>query len=484
MTPRVDLRQVTMSAMTGVAQSRVSARPPLTTRHPRAPHPVLRRVLPALAWLSLVAVVLLWVHGSGIQDLSARPGDLLTSTGRLTGLVASDLLLIQVFLMARVPWVEGTWGQDTLARWHRLVGFVSFDLMLAHVVLVAFGYAANDGKGVVAETVDLVLHYPGMLLATAALGCLIAVVVTSLRAARRRLRYESWHLLHLYAYLGAGLAIPHQLWTGTDFTANASARWFWWTAYGVCAAAVLVFRVGIPVARNLRHRLVVSRVVVEAPGVVSVHLTGHRLDRLPVRAGQFFVWRFTDGPGWTRGNPYSLSAAPDGRSLRITARDAGDGSARLARLRPGTRALIEGPYGGLTGARRRRHRVLLIAGGIGITPLRALIDELDYNRGEAVLLYRAGSDRDLVFRSELDELAEHRGLRVEYLIGPRAPGRWLPAGAPARVHDELLLRRLIPDLSSYDVFVCGPAAWMDTVQGSVVRAGVPADQVHMERFDW
>jgi predicted ferric reductase len=401
----------------------------------------------------------------------------------LTGLVAADLMLFQVLLMARVPWVERTWGQDTLVRWHRLVGFTSFNLMLAHIVLVVLGYSASDGKGIVPETVDLVTTYPGMLLAVAAAGLFVTVVVTSLRMARRRLRYESWHLLHLYAYLGVGLAIPHQVWTGTDFIGTPVARIYWWTTYIVCAGAVVLFRVGIPVWRNLRHRLVVSHVVVEGPGVVSVHLTGHRLDRLPVRAGQFFVWRFLDGPGWTRGNPYSLSAAPDGRSLRITAKDAGDGSARLAKLTPGTRALIEGPYGGLTGARRRRHRVLLIAAGIGITPLRALLDEPDYNRGDAVLLYRARSQDELVFRSELEELAASRGVRVEYLIGPRAPGRWLPKGAP-EVSDATLLRRLIPDVASYDVFLCGPTPWMSTVQASVQLAGVPADQVHLERFDW
>ena len=60
-----------------------------------------------------------------------------------------------------------------------------------------------------------------MLLATAGTALLVMVVVTSVRAARRRLRYESWHLLHLYAYLGVGLALPHQLWTGTDFVVLA-----------------------------------------------------------------------------------------------------------------------------------------------------------------------------------------------------------------------------------------------------------------------
>jgi predicted ferric reductase len=450
---------------------------------PRDLHPVIRPVLGTAAWGSLLVVLLLWLHGGALTDLAAGGGAAVTAIGRICGLLAADLLLMQVFLMARVPWVERTWGQDTLVRWHRLVGFTSFNLLLVHIVLVVLGYSASDGTGVVAETVDLVTTYPGMLLAVAATACLVAVVVTSLRAARRRLRYESWHLLHLYGYVGVGLAIPHEVWTGTDFLASAAARVFWWTSYIVCAGSVLLFRVGVPVVRNLRHRLVVSRVVVEGPGVVSVHLTGHRLDRLPVRAGQFFVWRFLDGPGWSRGNPYSLSAAPDGGSLRITAKDAGDGSARLAMLRPGTRAVVEGPYGGLTGARRRRHRVLLIAAGIGITPLRALLDEPDYNRGDAVLLYRARDPEELVFRAELDELAERRGVRVEYLIGPRTAGRWLPAGAP-EVSDATLLRRLLPDVASYDVFLCGPAAWMTTVHASVVQAGVPIDQVHRERFDW
>jgi predicted ferric reductase len=452
-------------------------------RIPRDPHPVVRPLLGLAAWGSLLVVLLLWLHGGALTDLSDGGGSAVTALGRITGLVSADLLLIQVFLLARVPWVETTWGQDTLVRWHRLVGFTSFNLLLAHIALVTWGYSATDGRGLISETVNLVVTYPGVLLAVAATGCLVAVVVTSLRAARRRLRYESWHLLHLYGYLGVGLAIPHEVWTGTDFVANPAARLFWWTAYAICAGAVLLYRVGVPLFRNLRHRLVVSKVVVEGPGVVSVHLTGHRLDRLPARAGQFFVWRFLDGPGWTRGNPYSLSAAPDGGSLRITAKDAGDGSARLAALRPGTRAVIEGPYGGLTGARRLRHRVLLIAAGIGITPLRALLDEPDYNRGEAVLIYRARDAEELVFRAELAELAERRGVRVEYLLGPRSPGRWLPGGAPA-VSDATLLRRLIPDVASYDVFICGPTPWMTTVQASVVRAGVPSNQVHLERFDW
>ncbi|HEY0949096.1 ferric reductase-like transmembrane domain-containing protein, partial [Nocardioides sp.] len=297
----------------------------------------------AALWLALLLVTYWWVAGGGLQDLGGW-ADGLTALGRLTGLTASVLLLAQVVLMARVPPLEAAYGQDRLARIHRLVGFGSVNLMLAHIVLITWGYAAGELTRTPATLWDLAVDYPGMLLAVAGTLCLLLVGVTSVRAVRRRTRYESWHLLHLYAYLGVGLAVPHQLWTGQELVSSTGRTVFWWTAWGTAAAAVLVWRIGLPAWRSARHDLRVTSVVPEGDGVVSVYLTGRRLDRLPVEAGQFLSWRFLAGPGWTRAHPYSLSAAPDGRSLRITVQVVGDGSAAAARLRPGTRALVEGPY--------------------------------------------------------------------------------------------------------------------------------------------
>jgi predicted ferric reductase len=431
-----------------------------------------------------VVVVVVWVAGPGVRQLGA-PGGLLDAIGRLTGLVSADLLLVQVLLMARIPWVERSYGQDELARRHRLVGFTSFTLLVAHIVLITLGYAAADGIDVVAEAWSLVTTYAGMLLATAGSALLVMVAVTSTRAARRRLRYESWHLLHLYAYLGVGLALPHQIWTGTDFSGSPAAIAYWWTAYAVTAASVLVWRLGLPILRNLRHRLVVERVVREGPGVVSVHLRGRDLDRLPAAAGQFFVWRFLHGTGWTRGNPFSLSAAPDGRSLRITAKDLGTGSGRLTALPRGTRVLFEGPYGRLTDDVRRGHKVTMIASGIGITPLRALLEEMPYAPGDAVLLHRVGAASEFLFHRELDELAAHRGVRIVHLPGRRIPDRdsWLP-GSWAALSDRDALRRMVPDIAEHDVYVCGPDAWTDAVVASARQADVPDEQIHTERFAW
>src|ERR1035437_4884395 len=310
---------------------------------------------------SLLVVLALWVHGGGIAQLSAGTGEALTTLGRLTGLSAADAMLIQVLLMARIPWVERSFGQDTLVQWHRWLGFGSFTAMGLHIGLITLGYAGTGQTGLLPQAWDLVWNYPGMLLATAGSAALVMVVATSLRAARRRLRYESWHLLHLYAHLGVGLALPHQIWTGTDFTANAWARAYWWTLYASVAASVLFFRIVVPLWRSWRHRLVADRVVQETPGVVSVHLTGRNLDRLGVRAGQFYLWRFLDGPGSSRAHPFSLSAAPRRDVLRITAKDLGAGSARLASLRPGTRVLVEGPYGRLTDTVRTKDKLTFLA---------------------------------------------------------------------------------------------------------------------------
>jgi predicted ferric reductase len=440
-----------------------------------------RVIATAGLWLSLALISFWWAAGGGVQDLAGWESGL-NATGRLTGLLASDLLLVQVLLMARVPVLEQAFGQDRLARQHRVVGFTSFNLMLAHIVLITWGYAAGQLSRTPATLWELTTQYPGMLLAVAGTVCLVMVVVTSIRAARARLRYESWHLLHLYAYLGVGLALPHQLWTGQEFLAAPVVTVFWWTLWAAAAGAVLLWRIALPLWRSARHRVRVTSIVPEGDGTVSVHLTGRDLQRLPAEAGQFFGWRFLTGPGWTRVHPYSLSAAPDGRSLRITVKELGDGSALVRTLRPGTRVLLEGPYGRLAPRARTRRKVALIGAGVGITPLRALAEGLAYSPGDAVLLYRF-SDRPL-FEREFTALARERGLQIVWLPGHRrAPGSWLGDGI-GDADDLAALRYWVPDLAERDVYVCGPAAWADDVRRTTTAAGLPPDRFHVENFGW
>ncbi len=432
-------------------------------------------------WASLLLVTYWWDAGGGITDLTGRESGL-TSVGRLSGLLSADLLLVQVLMMARLPFLENAFGRDRLARLHRVVGFVSFDLMVLHILTMTYGYAAGRLSAVPGTFWELTTGEAGILLSVGGAVALVMVVVTSIKAARKKLRYESWHLIHLYAYLGVGLALPHQLWTGQEFLVSPGRTVFWWGLWIAAAASILVWRIGVPLWRTLRYRLAVTSVVDEGDGVVSVYLAGRHLDRLPVEAGQFLSVRFLAGPGWTRANPYSLSAAPDGRSLRLTAKALGDGSARIAQLKPGTRVVFEGPYGRLGDRARAHHRVALIGAGVGITPLRALAEGLDYAPGAATVLHRYATNP--LFAWEFGVLAAERGLQIVNLPGRRrGPDSWLGEGM-GMVDDLTALRYWIPDVAERDVYICGPGAWASAVQRTVEDAGTPRGRIHVESFGW
>jgi ferredoxin-NADP reductase len=207
--------------------------------------------------------------------------------------------------------------------------------------------------------------------------------------------------------------------------------------------------------------------------VVSLRISGHHLDWLNARPGQWFSWRFLDRERCREAHPFSLSAAPDDRSFRITIKDLGDYSRTIARVKPGTFVLAEGPFGAFTAEARTRDRVALIAGGVGITPIRALLDEL---QGDVVLIYRAEKAGDILFRDELEALARECGTTIHYVMGDHR----LPANA--RLLSREHLRGLVPDIASRDVYLCGPAGMTRVITHALHSLGVPDALIHIDEF--
>lgn len=421
-----------------------------------------------------VLILAMWLRHGGLEQLSTLGGQL-TAIGQLTALFGTYLALVQLVLMSRSPWLDQAFGTHGLAVAHRWLGFATVWLLLGHGVFTTVGYAASAGSSVIDQFWTLITTYPYVLMALVSGGLFAAVAISSVRAARRRLSYETWYGIHLYAYLAIALGFLHQLFVGSDFIDDPIAVGYWVLLYCVTIALILAFRIGQPVWLSARHRLRVARVVDEGPGVVSIYVTGRDLDRLAVRSGQYFVWRFLTRDGWWRGHPFSISSAPNGAWLRITVKGLGDWSKALGRIPVGTRVFIEGPYGVLTGARRTRPRVLLVAGGIGIAPLRALLEALPAKPGDLTLVYRVHDPRDIVFREELDTLALARGALVHYLIGGRRP-----EGSDQL--DAAALERLVPDVRDRDVYLCGPVPMMQRVEVALRGLGLPARQIHTERF--
>jgi ferredoxin-NADP reductase/DMSO/TMAO reductase YedYZ heme-binding membrane subunit len=447
-----------------------SARRPLRRRLPAPGRPIVVTLLTALAGLGLGITLALGISAESMGSLRA-PGGLATAAGRLTGLGAAYAMVVVVALVARFGPLERAIGQDRLVRWHRKLGPWPLYLLVAHGSLITVGYAQAANDGVLHQFGQLLWTYPGVLAATVGGALLIAAGVTSYKKARARMAYETWWSVHLYTYLALFLSFSHQVDTGASFVGHPAAR-AWWTALWLgTLALVLVARVGLPVWRSLRHDLKVVGVTGEGPDAFSVLLRGRRLDRLPIAGGQFLQWRFLRRGMWWQAHPFSLSAAPTGRHLRITIKMLGDHSAALARLRPGTRVAIEGPYGVFTADARHSDRVLLVGAGVGITPVRALLEELPED-ADVVVVLRGSRPEDLVLRDEVAEQVARRRGRLHALLGPRER---VPLDAGA-------LTALVPDIARRDVYLCGPEPFQDALIAASLQAGVPPAHLHHESF--
>src|SRR5689334_10929671 len=395
-----------MSTLT--AEETVTRRP-LRRRLPAPARPGVVNVLATLAGIGCGVTVALGLSAESAGSLRA-PGGPATAAGRMSGLLAAYAMVVVVVLVARFGPLERAIGQDRLVRWHRKLGPWPLYLLVAHGTLITVGYARAANDGLLHQLGRLLWTYPGVLAAAVGGALLITAGVSSYRLARRRMAYETWWSVHLYTYLALFLSFSHQVNTGASFVGHATAR-FWWTALWVgTLALVVVARLGLPLWRSLRHQLTVVAVTPEGPDTYSVLLRGRRLDRLPVAGGQFLQWRFLRRGLWWQAHPYSLSAVPRHNRLRITVKDLGDHSAALARLKPGTRVAIEGPYGAFTADARRGDRVLLAGAGVGITPVRALLEELPRD-ADVVVLLRGSRREDLVLRDEIAELVAARGGR-------------------------------------------------------------------------
>jgi predicted ferric reductase len=440
--------------------------------------PLRRAAVLAVIWAIVLGnagvIVWLWYHGGNATDVHSA-GDALTSAARITGLLSAYLALLQVLLLARLPWLEPLVGFDRLTVWHRWNGHACLHLVLAHVVFSVWGYALLDRISVPDELSTMLGGgvYPGMITATVGTGLLIAVVVSSVVIVRRRLRYEAWYAVHLAAYAAIALAWFHQIPTGNELVLDRAAADYWRALYVAALLLLLVFRVALPIVLAFRDRLRVTEVVREGPGVVSLRVGGPGVKRLRARAGQFFLWRFLTRGRWWASHPFSLSEAPDGRSLRITVKDLGDFTRRIGGIAPGTRVVVEGPFGVFTDEARKRQRSVLIAGGIGITPIRALMEEI---RGHALVLYRVVREPEAILREELERIAADRGLELRIVSGDHA------TEDGARLLSADHLQELVPDIAERDVFVCGPPAMADLIERNVRAAGVPRRFVHVERF--
>jgi predicted ferric reductase len=442
----------------------------LARRPTRAPNHLAVDVIVGLGGLGLGATI-----ASAVGSLNSRalhaPGGVDVAVGRFTGLTGAYLLLVMVLLVGRLPALERLVGHPRLTKWHRRLAPWPLLLLITHAATSMFGYAKLQRTGIWHEFAVALSRYQGMLAAIVGLGLLIAIAAASIRAARERMSHETWWQLHLLTYLALALSFSHQIATGASFVHHPLARMAWTLLWLSTAGVVLACRVGLPIWRSGYHRLRIVKVVHESEDVCSLIVEGHNLERLAVSGGQHFHWRFLARGLWLHAHPYSISALPQPPQMRVTIKAVGEHSSAIAQLRAGTRIAIEGPYGTFTKHALQGDGVVLIAAGIGITPVRALLEDLPADVDTIVLL-RASTDEQLLLADEVRALTRERNGRVLAAVGSRNN----------LTLDPDTLRTNIPDLARRDVFICGSEPFTEAVATAARRAGVPPARLHIEGY--
>jgi predicted ferric reductase len=431
-------------------------------------------LLYALFGLNLCVIFFFWWQGSGSSfgtDLSSN----LLAVARLAGLMAVYFVLMQFVMRGRAIWVEEVFGLNNLATVHRLNGYFSLFFILLHPTLMITSYSLVGKIDVVSQFVDLVLHYDDVWMAAIAVPLFVIIVFMSIYIVRRKVKYEVWYYVHLLTYLAILLAWGHQLKLGGDFANNLFA-YYWYALYAVVFGNLLIFRFARQGYLFLKYRFAVERVVQEADGATSIYIRGKNLSSFHIRPGQFLIFRFLDKKRWWEAHPFSLSFVPEDDLLRITVKNVGDFTSEISKLKKGTSILIDGPLGTFRKDESKTDKFLFIAGGVGITPIRSLIEEIGQQGKDMILLY-SNKTQDIIFKKELDGLSQKYNFPITYIVTQDPTFK----GETGRLDGEKI-KKLSPDFLKRDIYLCGPAPMMEAIIDDLKTLNMPHSQMHYEKF--
>ena len=444
-----------------------------------APRPSLGRwpLRPALLAIGVLLVgTAAWIgvrpHAADLASPGVHAGAL-EAAGKAAGLVAAMLLMLQFVLSARFRLLDEAFSVGRLLRFHAAVGAAAALLAALHPMLL-YASPAVRPLGPLRASI-----WPE-LVGGAALAVLGIVVCTSVYRAFLGLSYEAWRRVHLLTFVAVGLATVHALVRGGDLREGWPLA-FW----GAVLAGYLVAFLWVKVIRPLA--LLDSRCEVAA--VTRVSHDTHTLELKPPGGkpfrylpGQFVFLKLRRRGRRTETHPFTLSSSPSRpETIAVTIKACGDFTATIGQTQVGDTAIVDGPYGHFSYRLHGGNDLLLIAGGIGITPMLSMVRDIADNGGEqcVTLIWANRTEADAVFRDELDQMAaELPSLRVHHVLS-RQDG-W--HGETGHI-DAAMLTRLLTDRDrKARVFLCGPPPMMKSIAAALRRAGIPRRRIHTEAF--
>jgi predicted ferric reductase len=427
-----------------------------------------------LVYASIIAAtVILWWQSSG--ELVLQGGYLATiAIGRLFGLLGELAILTQLVLIGRITWIEQEFGHDKMNKLHRYIGYSILTFFVGHPLLLTIGYAGQNNVGLISQFINFLTTWEDVLSAFFALLLFIAIVCISIPNVRRKIKYEQWYFTHLLIYVAIYLAFEHQL-HGEDVARVVFTR-YWLTLNFTVFGLFILYRFVRVWYKFWKHRFYVEKVEQETSDVHSIYIKGRNMEKFKYHAGQFNNWTFLQKGMWFK-HPFTISTAPNGKHIRISAKAVGDFTKKIKDLKPGTKVIVDGPLGIFTEKMAKKNKFLLIAGGIGVTPLRALAESLHQKNKDTVLLYGSRTLPETALYKELQHFIPKEKFHLIFSHEKRE-------GFENGYLDKEKLARLVPDFKDREIYICGPKPMMKLVIGYLAELGVPKSQIHYEIFGY
>jgi len=426
---------------------------------------MLKKTITYLFFINLFIILFFWWGGSSAFFSN---GKTFVALGRLTGLLAEFLILAGLILISRLPFLEKVYGFDELNKIHRWIGYGLVTVIVSHPLFLLIGYSSANEISLFKQFINFITKWEDVSGAFFGIIILIVVGIISMPKIRWKLKYETWHFVHLFMYLAIGLVFSHQINSGD--VSNGTALFYWFLINFVVFGVLIFYRFLRPIILFLRHEFYIEKVAQETHDVCSVYIGGKNLDKFKFESGQHLRILFLDKK-MLQFHPFSFSSAYNGKFLRISIKNSGDFTSQIGNLKEGTKIIIDGPLGKFTELSAVKNKYLLIAGGIGITPIKAMIESLSEKGRDFIFIFGNKTEKDIVFKKELDKIPHHyvlsREKKNEYENG---------------YIDGEKIQRIAPDFKERDIYICGPDLMLNSILDTLKNLGVDKSQIHYEKF--
>jgi len=434
----------------------------------------------ASIWVLVYLVVAIAPLPIGLIQLDPSRGFVINLSVAL-GFVGLSMLGLQFVLAARSHRVEAPFGIDLVLQFHRQISYVALALILLHPILL---FLFNRHF---LSLLDI-LHSPlRAKFAVTSVAALLALIVISVWRTRLGLSYEAWQLLHWsLALVVVFAALLHVVLIGYYVSQPwEKALWIAMTL-GFVALGIWV-RVVKPLQRRKRRWRVLD-VVPELGNTCTIRLqpvdpSAFGAHRFAFHPGQF-AWILTEksSPFALTYHPFSISSsAEDTRTVSFTIKSEGDFTRKVASLTPGTIVYIDGPWGDFSMDSHEGPGFVFIGAGVGVTPILSMLLTLaDRDDLRRCYLFLGNHDEEsITCCDKIEHLTSSLDLKVVHVLSSPSPG-W--TGETGYIDAKLLDRYLPPRRNRLQYFICGPVAMMDASEAALGELGVPAEQIHSERF--